>query len=317
MSVYIEMIPSPYDRLDPIARVVRWWTIQMMEVFAPPRRRMIDVEAVEHDRRVTGHLAIKLPETDAFVARLTLPKGPTSAHANAIRLRLADLAPIDLTKMQISATAIEQNPDGAVTYAVAMARRDRLDGLEVFARKKGARSTRFQAQRDAEADLKSPRTLRRDRRALIIDGAIVGAILASAVVAVVSWTARIERETSALAKSERSLRRAAVASEAARREADLAREFIDRGVLDRRAGAILETLSTLNKATPDGAWWTAVRWSPGEILISAQSNDATKAIEAMSKDAKAWTVELAGSIGGSGGQPQAFDLKLRPRQGGR
>ncbi len=312
----IDMIPSPFDRLDPIAQAVRWWTSQMIDVLAPPFRKLIPAETLDQEERIrAAHAAMALPETDAFVARLTLPKGSSAAHASAIRLRLGDLAPADPAQLQISATAIEQADSGAVTYAIAMARRDRLDNLEKAARRKGVRSVRFHAVECRAAELRSGKAERKARRSLAIDAALVAMILAGAVAASVMWTMRIEGETSALAEQERSLRRAVVAAEAARRDADLARDFIDKGVLDRRAGAVLETLAALNNATPANAWWSSIRWSPQDITLAAQSNDPTKAIEAISAGAKNWTVELSGTLNAaSGAAAQAFELKLRPRE---
>jgi hypothetical protein len=316
MTARIDLLPSPLDRLDPIAAAVRWWTSQMSDVFGRRVRKVIPLQDLDKKGRLAaGHVSIVLPETDAFVAKLTLPKGASAAHANAIGLRLGDLAPTDPARLQISAAALEHGADGAVTYAIAMARRDRLDGLEAQARSKGARTVRFHAIGRDEVELKSARTERRDRRSLILDGVLVALVLAGAVAAVALWTLRIEAGTQALTDQERNLRRAAVASEAARRDAALARDFLNRGVLDRRASAVLQALAELNKATPNGAWWTSVRWSPQEILISAQANDATATIEAISSTAKSWTVELSGPINaGAEGAPQAFELKLRPRE---
>jgi hypothetical protein len=317
MTTRIELIPSPIDRLDPLAHAIRWWTSQMIDVFGVPARKTIAAETLAQNGKLRArHVLVVLPDTDAFVANLTLPKGSSDAHANAIKLRLGDLAPISPAQLQISATAIEQAEDGAVTYAVAMARRGRLDHLEAVARRKGAQTVKYRSPECDAAELKSGRTERIARRSLILDGALVAAILAAAVAAAASWTARIESDTRVLSEQERGLRRAVVVSETARRDADIARNFIDRGVLNRRAGALLQSLSQLNKATPDGAWWTSVRWSPEEITISAQAGDATKAIETISANAKSWTVELGGAINAAGGAaPQTFELKLRPRTG--
>jgi hypothetical protein len=274
----------------------------------------MDARAAEQARKLPRDVLISLAETDAFAAQLTLPRGEAGAHVKAIQLRLGDLAPQDPVRLQIATTAIETNASGT-TYVIAMARGDRLDQLERAARKKGARRVRFRAPEGDAVNLTSPLEDRRLRRGLIRDTAIALGLLASIVAAVMAWTARIENETRLLSDQERGLRRAAVAVESARREAVIAQNFVNRGILNRRAGAVLDTLAVLNTATPNGAWWTSVKWAPQETSLSERSGDPTRTIEEISKEAKSWTVELSGPLGAATGeQPQNFELRLRPRE---
>jgi hypothetical protein len=315
MTVRIDLIPSSLDRLDPVARIVRWWTTQMTEILGVPPRKTLSVEAVEQGKRLPARTAVVLPDADVFTANVSTPKGMAEAHRQALQLRLNDLAPVAPEKLVIAATAVDRGEDGSVTYTLAMARRERLDTLDRLARRKGARRLSFQPEGLAALDLKSPSRQREERRDLIVDAALIAAVLISALAAVMSWTAHIEAETVQLVEHERDLRRAAIAYETARRDGELARDFSSRGVLDRRAGAVLKALADLNAATPAGAWWTSVQWSTTEIVISAQANDAAKAIDAISNSAKAWSIELSGPISTSG-SVQTFDLKLRPRPTG-
>jgi hypothetical protein len=317
MTGRIELFPSPFDRLDPVARAVRWWTSQMADILGRPARKTAPAEILEADGKIAaGHVAIVLKDTDAFVARLALPRGHASSHQNALLLKLPDITPGDPAKLKIAAVATDAQEEGGVGYAIAMARPQRLALLERQARKKGARSVRFQPEGAPAIELRSPAADRREQRRLIFDAALAVILVASATAAVAIWTGRVQQETAALAGQERELRRAAVASETVRRNAEIARELVSRGILDRRAGSALSALADLNKATPDGAWWTSVRWSSQETTVSAQATDAAKAIELISKNAKGWTVELGGAINATAaGAPQTFDLTLRPRQG--
>jgi hypothetical protein len=315
MTARIDLVPSPHDRLGPVARAIRWWTGQITGIVGRSASKLMDVDAAGSQKKLPWNLLISLGERDAFAARLMLPRGNAEAHAKAIRLRLNDIAPLAPERLRIAATAVETDKDAGTTYAIAMARRDRLDELEAAVRKKGARNVRFLAPDCDIIELKSPAEDSRLRRQLVRDSVLVVIVLAAAVAAVMAWTARIDAETRMLAEQERSLRRAAVAAEAARREADIAQAFISRGILKRRAGAVLDTLAALNGATPNGAWWTSVRWSPQEIALSVQAGDPTRTIEAISKDARSWVVELGGPIStAAGDQPRAFELKLRPRE---
>jgi hypothetical protein len=319
MKAQLDLIPSPLDRLDPVARVIRWWTNQMSDLFGQPVRKVVTADDVDAgSRRLSGVISVALSERDTFVAHLTLPRGDASAHSQAIGLRLRDLAPIDPAALQIIGTASDVTAEGAVSYVIAMARRQRLDELERAARKQGAASVVFHASSGEDLELPSPASHRKRRRLLIIDAGLAIAVASMAAIASNTWAARINADTAALADQERSLRRAAVQAEATRRNAEVARALIDRGVLYRRAGSALSTLATLNAATPDTAWWTSVRWTPEETGLSLLSIDATAAIESLSRKAPGWSVELAGPI--SSGAPsaqQSFDLKLRPREGGK
>jgi hypothetical protein len=277
--------------------------------------KLIDIDTLAGQKKLPKDVVISLSERDAFTARLTLPKGNADAHAKAIQLKLNDIAPVPPDQLRIGTTAIGADASTGTTYAIAMARRDRLNELDAVARRKGARNVRFLAQGcDPALELKSPAEDRRLRHRLVRGGILVVIVLGTAVAATLTWTARFQTETRMLASQERNLRRAAVASEAARREAEVAQVFISRGILERRAGVVLDTLATLNNATPAGAWWGAVRWSPQEISLSLRARDPTRAIEAISKDAKSWIVELGGPISAApGDQAPTLELKLRPR----
>jgi hypothetical protein len=127
------------------------------------------------------------------------------------------------------------------------------------------------------------------------------------------WTSRIEAETRSLDAQASKVRRAALAAETARRDSDLAKAFVDRGVLDRRAGAALKSLAELDRATPDTAWWTSVRWTPEEVTISGESANAAAAIDAIATDALHWSVELAGPIKSDAAGAQTFELRAHKR----
>jgi hypothetical protein len=317
MTARVELLPSPFDRLDPVAAAVRWWTAQMLDVAGRPRRVTVSPETLSAGAKVRGkHVAISLADTDIFVARLVLPKGPAAAHEKALKLRLADIAPIDPNRLRTVASAAEVLADGSHSYAVAMARPERLDDLEKLARKRGVRSVQFHAALEPETGLNSPSAERRRLRRHLVDAGLALLVILSAVSAVTIWTARLEQETQAIASRERDIRRAVVEAEGARQSARIAEELVARGILNRRPSAAIASIAGVNTATPNGAWWTSVRWSPQEIRLSLQSTDAARAIEAISAKAKPWTVELGGSINAAAGAAaQSFDLTLRLQDG--
>ncbi len=316
MTPSIDLLPSPFDRLDPVAQAIRWWTDQVTSFFRAPRPKQISLDVLEGNiRRLPRRIEVSLPDKHCFSAQLMLPPGNSEAHARAIRLRLHDLVPLDPASLQIIATARQRENDGYLTYSLVMARRTQLDEVEAAARRRGARHIAFVPDGERTAALLSPRSTRQRRRALVLDGLLAAAVAASAATAVAVWTAHMEQGTRALADEERALRRAAVAAQTARREGEVARTLIDRGILKRRAGTVMEALAAFNAATPAEAWWTSVRWAPDQVTITAHSPNATAAIEAMSAGAKAWSVELAGSIAAAAPPaPQTFELLLRPRE---
>lgn len=290
--------------------------MQMIDIVGSPRRKPATVEQVETaGLRLPKHLTIKLDETDGFVAHAVLPKGHPEAHRQALELQLPDLCPVKPDLLASSATAIAQAPDGATTYAIAMARRTRLDELELAARKKGARSVAFQIEGPSAPELNSPLSSRRHQRSVIMDAAIVAGVAAAAVLAVMVWTNTVNVEAETLAQQERDLRGAAVAAESARNEGDVSRALVERGVLKRRSYAALEALARLNTATPKTAWWTRVVWTPDEVSISAQSQNATNALAALSGQAKDWSIEPSGTVEASPSEvAQSFEFIARPRR---
>ena len=313
----IELQPSPVDRLDPIARAVRWWTSQMVDMIGAPRRKVISTdELAAETKRLPRHVAITLAEEDGFLAKVSLAKGNADVHAQALGLTLADLAPVSVPELCVAARAVGSDENGAITYAVAMARRARLDELEAAARKRGAGAIAFHAAGDDDVDILSPATQKRRRLAMIIDVGIVAALALAAVAASTLWTSRIAAETETLAERERDLRGAAVAAETAREEAEVARGLVERGILNRRSIVALDAIATLNQATPRQAWWSRLVWTPEEITIAAEASDATAAISQLSSTATGWSIELAGPIAAAPeGGVQTFTLVARPRKG--
>lgn len=312
----LRLQPSVLDRLDPVAGAIRWWTSQIATLFGPTSRKTVAVEDLEHIRkRLPANVAIVLGEADGFVATTRLPKGSADAHRQALGLRINDLAPTAPAALSMTGAAVAREADGSQTYAVLMARQERLAQIEAIARRKGARQVSFTSGIAGDLKLRSPAAERKAQRALLVDASIVIGVIVSTMITVSLWTARIEAETEALAAQERSLRKAAVAAEATRNAAGVSAQLIQRGLLSRRADAALRTLAMLNEATPDQAWWSRVRWTPQETTLSGQATDATSAIGQMSDRAKSWSIELAGPLNAapSGGY-QSFELIARERK---
>lgn len=316
MTADIQLVPSLHDRLDPVGQVLRWWTSQMSDLLGRPATKVLPAADIAQEaRRLPYSVTISLGEEDAYAAEVPLPQGHPDMHRSALALRLAEIAPIDPDQLQIFATALAPTDASAVTYAIAMARKHRLDELERAARKKGAQLVAFCVESLPILPLSSPREDRGKRINLIIDAALVLAIAVAAAVAVVAWGDRIKTDTAGITREERTIRSAAVAADAARRSAEQAKQLVDHGVLDRRAGAALRALAELNAATPDGSWWTAVRWTPEETTLTGESADAAAAIDAIAKAAPKFSVELAGPLrAGAPGQAQTFELKASPRK---
>lgn len=312
---HLNLQPSPLDRLDPIAQGIRWWLAQMQGLFGSARHTIVPATDLDQTKaRLPRRVVIELAETDAFSARTVLPKARVGAHQRALELRLPELAPISPDELAVFATAIEVGDEGT-TYHVAMARSDRLKDLEAAAKRRGAAVIRFNAAGDHGLDILSARGQVRARRRLVLDAAIIVGLIFSAVAATNLWAARIAADTEALADRERLARRAAVATEATRKQGEVSRQLVERGILKRRGSAVLDTLAALNAATPDNTWWTFVRWSPDETVISGQGANATDAIGMLSANAKDWSVELAGPLASAPpGGAQSFEIVARPRK---
>lgn len=307
--------PSPLDRLDPIAAAIRWWTSELGSLMGQPRVKAVHADELDQSkRRLPSKVSIVLGETDGFIARTRLPKGLAGAHAQALSHKLPDLAPVPPAALSIVASAVERNSDGALTYAVIMARKDRLAQLEAAARRRGATSVAFTVETAPDIALRSPAAEQKSRLMLIMDAVLVLGVIAAAMIAVAIWTACIEAETEALAAQERSLRRAAVAAETVRKDAGISTQLIERGLMSRRADTALRTLALLNQAMPETAWWTRLHWTPQETAISGQATDATAAIRQMSEAAKGWSIELAGPLTAAhSGSAQTFEIIVRER----
>jgi hypothetical protein len=315
MSISLNVVPSPYDRLDPVAAAIRWWTSQMAAVFQASAPRKLDVDELSDAKRLPPSIAVLLDETDAFFAQYVLPPGSPGAHRNALLLRLGDLTPIDPALLQISARTIERKKDNSLSYLMVMARRDRLSAIEGIARRKGARQVTFEARGQPDLALASLERSRSLRRSILFDAGLIGLIAVAASLMLNLWTMRIDRETHAVAAQEKAVRRAAIAAETTRRQDDIARALVDRGILRRRASVALDAMAALNRATPDNAWWTSIRWSPEETIISGASPAATAAIEKMSNQSPGWSIELSGALSAApAGAPQAFELTARARK---
>jgi hypothetical protein len=58
-----------------------------------------------------------------------------------------------------------------------------------------------------------------------------------------------------------------------------------------------------------------VAWTPDEVTISAQSQNATSALAALSSQAKDWSIEPSGTLEAApGGGAQSFEFIARPRK---
>jgi hypothetical protein len=322
MTATLEPALSPYDRLDPVAAAVRWWTSRLTEVLQPGEPAIIAIADVERSGgpRLPPHVTLKLPPEEVFLSRVVLPPGAPAAHRKALMLRLAELAPLDPVELEIAARRVgDLGADGRseAVYAVAMARAMRLATLEESARRAGARSVRFAGDGEAWVTLDTARARRAQTRARLLDIGLALALVATGAAAAGVSTRAIERETEALLLAEQSLRRAAVAEERVVRDAELAEGLLARGLLERRAEVVLQDLAALNAATPDGAWWTRLRWTPGEVTIAGASREAAAAIESLSAAASGWRVAPAGPVrAGAGDGLQTFELKLTWREVG-
>ncbi len=312
----LRLQPSVLDRLNPIASTVRWWTSQITALFGSPARKMVSVDDIESSKkRLPSKVTVVLGETDGFAATARLPKGAADAHRQALGLKIQDLAPALPQALCIVASAAARAPDGSLTYSVAMARKDRLTELEQAAQRKGAQSVAFVVEQAQDVELRSPNTEHKARRNLFIDTLIILGVIVATMIAVSVWTAHIQTETERLAAEERSLRRAAVAAEAARNDANVSAQLVERGLMSRRADTALRTLAILNEATPNTAWWTRIRWTPLETTLSGQAGDATAAIKQISDAAKAWSIELTGPLNAApSGSYQSFEIIARERK---
>lgn len=311
----VQLQPSELDQLDPVARAIRWWTSQMLDIVGRSPRKVVSVEAIESGAgKLPARIAVSLPDTDGFLAYAHLPKGPSAAHQRALDLRIKDLAPSTPEDLKIVATATERDEEGGATYALVMARRDRLDELELSARRRRARSLVFTVDGHPGLELTSPRSDRRSRALLVVDAAIAVGVALLAAFAVMVWATRINAEAETFAERESKLRRLAVAAETSSSDARIAQDLVNRGLLKRRASSALNALAALNEATPASAWWTKVVWTPDQVSIAGQSGNATAAIGALSSALKSWSVELAGPVAAaSEAGIQSFDLVARPR----
>jgi hypothetical protein len=315
MTERFTALPSPFDSVDIVSRLLRWWVARLDFLFEQPAPKLIRVDALEAGaKRLKGRIAIVLDESDIFVASVALPAGAARHHRNAIDLKLSDIAPKDIGSLDITAQAVSPPDQDISIYAVAMARKTRLDQLERMTKKKGGRSVVFRAENHGSPELVGPSTRHALRRAFLFNAMLGVAACATLATAAALWTARIEKETRALDAQASSVRRAALMAEIARRDSKLAKAFVDRGVLDRRPGVALKAFAEFNRATPDGTWWTSARWTPTEITISGESSNAAEAIKAIATDALHWSVELAGPIKSDPtGVAQTFELRAQKR----
>lgn len=309
----VSVRPGAFDRLDPIAALVRWWTKALSDAFAGAPARIASVTALEKGgkRRLRGDARLALDETDAFVATVHLPEGAPGAHAKALALRVPGLAPIASEALVFAAHRVAGD-DGA-TYHVAMARRDRLSELENLARRRGVRRVAFHPADDPELPLVTPRREAADRRAALVDMGVIAAALVAAVAAVQAWTAAVNRDVDALVAAEQAVRAEATARGRALRDTAAAQALVARGVLDRRIGAVAEDLAALNAATPDAAYWTRVRWQADGVRVTGASAEASAAIEALSAalatERGGWSVSLSGPVrGGDREGLQTFEV---------
>jgi len=314
----VTILPSPEDQLDPIAALVRWWTRNLTQVFVGAKIKAVPARDIESAsaKRLPPAVSIALEPEDIFIADVVLPPGGGGAHAKALGLRIGGLAPRDPTELEIVARRTvapvmgEEKAAGAC-YQVAMARTERLDELERVARRCGAHDVWFQAEGVAELRLVTARATRAARRGVIIDAALIAMALVAGVTAIGMWTRAVDRDTDALVAAELSVRSAAVARERATRENTLAEEFISRGVLERRVGAVARDIAEINAATPDAAWWRRVRWQEDGVIVFGTSAAASAAIETMSESLPGWTVSLSGPVRASDeGGLQSFEVRV-------
>lgn len=296
LNAHVEMIPGPLDRPDPIARAVRWWLSALPRLKVRSKVERLAADALSGPSRIApARPIVALNERDCFIADITLPPGTPEAHKPAITLRLKELAPIDPAKLSIAAIATRRS-DAGVTYGIAMAREARLQGLVEQARKAGAQILHFTPNDAVDITLRTNAQIKARRLSAVIDGVLGVALVLATSFLTHLQTERIRVEAEEIALREREVRRQVVDLEQQRKDAELAQDLSAAGIISRRPGAALDALANINAATPDIAWWTSIRWSPEETILTAKGRDATEALRLLSQDALRWSVELAGPI---------------------
>lgn len=310
----IDLQPSPYDRLDPVARATRWWLGTLRSILsrsASPTRAPSAEASRSNNKQCPRD---RLDEQNCFVAELTLPPGSPEAHRRAIELRLDELAPVDARTLSIAAVAIHADDTGG-RYRIAMARDETL--TEVAKRSGDGRlvhSGIFPGGVQSPI-LRSKQAIARRRWRKIMDSAFLVGLAVILAVATSIWTERIRRESQAIADREREIRRAKLVGAGERADAELVQALTAKGILERRPGGALHTLALLNAAMPDDAWWETVRWSPDEVMISARGSDATASLDLFSQNALRWSIELSGPITSADrDDAQSFDIRITPRR---
>ncbi len=320
VTANLDMVPGPLDRPEPVARAIRWW-VSSLTGSGPAgsggatKRRRTTAHALERAAKSSSsRQVVTLNHRDCFIAHLSLPPGAPEAHKRAIALRLDELAPIAPGKLSVAAIAVRRS-ETDVTYAIAMARKDRLKSLTDQARRQGARILHFTPQSADHIPLRTDEQVRSRRISQIIDGLLASGLVLAIAIAAHVQTDRYRQETEQLLDLERAARAQVIALENDRRNAALANDLTTAGVLARRPGAALDALANVNAATPDTAWWTSIRWSPDEILLAAKSRDAVGALQLLSQDALRWSVEPIGTVTtdpSDGSQSFEARLTLRP-----
>lgn len=303
----INMLPSRHDRLDPLAWSVRWWISTMRSMM-----RSADASADAGDMNSLRPAAgvHQLDLRDCFLAEVELPPGSPEQHRRAIELRFDEIAPLNAQDLCISAIALRSDANGS-RYRIAVARARTLESLSDQSREDGERPELFAPAGHATPVLRSRSVLAADKRQTIFDAALVLFLAALLTIATAVWTDRLQTENRMLSGVEREMRREAVDRERLRAGSELARSLEADGILQQRPGAALDALAKVNAAIPDTTWLTAVRWSPGELYLTARSEDATAALEMISQDALRWSVAPSGPISSdASGESQTFDIRL-------
>lgn len=313
----LEMQVSDHDRPDPVAWVIRWWLGQILSFAPRPRAETGGADVLLARQRLPRHVIARLPPEDVFVTGASLPPAAPDAHRRALELRLESIVPVDPGALCLSARATGRASDQSMSYVIAMARADRLDALEAALAEKGGRDVRFTRDGDDAVTLTSARRRRRERRGLGLD--VMLTVLAAVLImfAAAMWTSRLQVEAEQVRMAERDLRRSAVMLAAVERQGGIASGQLEVQIIGRRAGVLLKDLSDISAATPDTAWWTAIRWTPQGATVAMRSQAALADIASTADAALGWRVAPIGPMTApDAGQVQAYDLRFVRREAG-
>lgn len=255
---------------------------------------------------VFGAASLKTSDADAlagpYVYRTVFrsPKAGSSDLRKAAELALGQLMPVKVDELIVFGRRI----DGGAELAAV--RKSDAEAWEADVSGKQPKDVSI----SSDWCVQLPRAARKSgTRKLFALSGVLATITAFALLYLAVWNDQEQRLEAAL-EAEARARIAALEVKRAQSAVDLWTLLKATRAEEKTADRVLGAFAGLSAATPDGAYWKRIEWSPARVLIEGYADDALGVLEAVSNIPGAGDASFSRPVSAAEGGPQSFEILI-------